>query len=288
MAEVYINGEFVKEDEARISVFDHGFLYGDGIFETLRSYASRIFRMEDHLIRLFESAHRLSLHIPWEKKDLQEILLRCLTVNRLEDAVLRLSISRGVGPLGLDPDLCQSPTLIVLTRPFQGYPETMYEQGIGITLVSIRKNSPHALDPRIKSTNFLNNILAKIQAKEAGADEGILLNCDGMLAEGTVSNLFFIRDQVLCTPDVASGILEGVSRKVVLEIAEQEKIPVEEGAYLPERLLEADEVFLTNTTYEVMPVTRMDQRVLPVGLITRQIRHAFKNRVFQGYNQNED
>ncbi len=281
MAYVYINGEFFPEEEARISVFDHGFLYGDGIFETLRAYSGRIFRREDHLHRLFESARKISLVIPGDRQKLGEILLESLKTNQCRDAVLRLSVSRGAGPPGLDPDLCPTPTLTVMTRPFQGYPEKMYDAGISIALVKVRKNLPEALDPGIKSTNFLNNILAKIEAKEAGADEGILLNHNGFLTEGTVSNLFFVKSQLLCTPSTASGILEGVSRKVVLEIANEEGIPVKEGLFPSEDLVAASEIFMTNTTYEVMPVSRVDQQTVQTGPITRRIRQAFRKRAQQ-------
>ncbi len=281
MSYIYINGEFFTEEEAKISVFDHGFLYGDGIFETLRSYSGRIFCIEDHLHRLFESARKIYLEIPWDQQELVEILKESLKINQCRDAVLRLSISRGAGPPGLDPDLCPSPTLTVMTRPFKGYPEKMYNEGISITLVKVRKNLPDALDPGIKSTNFLNNILAKIEAKKTGADEGILLNHDGFLTEGTVSNLFFVRSQSLCTPSTASGILEGVSRKVVLEIANEKGVPVEERFFSPDELLSANEVFLTNTTYEVMPVKKVDQQTFQTGPITQQILRTFRERVRQ-------
>ncbi|OIP65527.1 MAG: branched-chain amino acid aminotransferase [Nitrospirae bacterium CG_4_9_14_3_um_filter_53_35] len=276
MSKVFINGEFFPEEEARISVFDHGFLYGDGIFETLRSYSGRIFRIMDHLDRLFESARRIRLTMSWDRPALRAVLKECLNANECGDAVLRLSISRGVGPAGLDPDLCKGPTMTVLTRPFSGYPEKMVEKGIPIAWVHIRKNLPEALDPGIKSTNFLNNILAKIEAKKSGADEGILLNHDGFLAEGSVSNIFFVKDRILFTPALSAGILDGISRKVVLEIAATKGIPVEEGLFPSEKLDTADEIFLTNTTYEVMPVSRINQKKLGVGPITRQIRYAFQ------------
>jgi branched-chain amino acid aminotransferase len=282
MTRVYIDGKFYPEEHARISVFDHGFLYGDGIFETLRSYTGRIFRLDDHLTRLFESARAISLALPWSRQQLTAILMETMTVNKWEDGVLRLSVSRGSGPPGLDPALCETPTVVVMARSFQGYPETLYEKGIHISLVEIRKSHTDTLDPRIKSTNFLNNILAKIQAKETGADEGILLNTEGYLTEGTVSNLFFVREGRLYTPCLATGILAGVSRKVVLEIARDEQIPFEEGAYLPSLLESADEVFLTNTTYEVMPVGRLGERTLQVGPLTRRLRQAFRGVVQRG------
>ncbi|MEK6777950.1 MAG: aminotransferase class IV [bacterium] len=279
MSKVFINGEFFTEENARISVFDHGFLYGDGIFETLRSYSGRIFRIMDHLDRLFESARRICLSMPWDRPTLTKILNRCLAANECKDAVLRLSVSRGVGPPGLDPDLCLKPTITVLTRPFNGYPEEMYKDGIRITLVHVKKILPEAIDPNIKSTNFLNHILAKIEAKRAGADEGILLNHDGFLTEGTVSNIFFVKERILFTPALSSGILDGISRKVALEIAMEKDIPVKQGLFLPEDLETADEVFLTNTTYEIMPAGWIERKKLNIGPITRQIRAAFQERV---------
>jgi len=273
---VYINGEFFEPQEARVSVFDHGYLYGDGIFETLRSYSGKIFRFDDHFARLKESAEKITLDLPWEKEACRELLQEALQVNHSPDALLRLSISRGEGPPGLDPALCSRPTVVVITRPFHGYPSEAYERGISLAIVSVRKNLSRAVDARIKSTNFLNNILAKIEAKKKEAAEGILLNQDGFLTEGTVSNLFFVSSGVLCTPSTENGILEGVTRKVVLEIARGEKISVDEGSFLPDTLLQADEVFLTNTSWEVMPVTRVDRQSFDLGPLTRRLMEAFR------------
>jgi branched-chain amino acid aminotransferase len=278
MQKVYINGEFFEEGEAKVSVFDHGYLYGDGVFETLRAYGGRIFRLEDHLIRLWTSAEGISLTFPWQKETLTKVLRECLSVNDCRDAILRLSISRGAGPPGLDPALCEHPTLVVITRPFSGYSSDAYERGVPITIVPIRKNLSEAIDARIKSTNFLNNILAKIASRRVGAEEGILLNQEGYLTEGTVSNLFFVSGGILYTPSLAGGILEGITRRVVLEIAREEKITIETGLFLPERLYKADEVFLTNTSYEVMPVRRVDHREFTVGAVTRRLMEAFHER----------
>jgi branched-chain amino acid aminotransferase len=272
---IYLNGTFVGEKEAKVSVFDHGYLYGDGIFETLRAYGGSIFRLPDHLDRLFNSGRGIALSLPWDRKSLTSILMECLDVNGYKDAVLRLSVSRGSGPPALDPDLCGSPTLVVLTRPFAGYPEAKYEKGLRTALVKVRKNLPKALDPQIKSTNFLNNILAKIEAKKAGAEEGILLNHEGVLTEGSVSNLFFLANGRLCTPSLDAGILDGVTRRVILELAQKLGIDSEEGLYSPSTLLGAEEVFMTNTTYEVMPVTKVDNHSFKVGRLSRRLRRAF-------------
>ncbi len=280
MAKIYINGEFQEEAEAKISVLDHGFLYGDGVFETLRAYPRGIFRIQDHLNRLFRSAERISLPIPWSRGFLAETLKNILLVNRYTEAVLRLSVSRGVGPPGLDPVLCEKPTLVVMARPFTGYPEKTYEHGIPVSIVSTRKIPAAALDPQIKSTNFLNNILARIDSKKSGADEGILLNRNGFLTEGTVSNLFFVKDGTLCTPSLQAGILKGVTRGVILEIAQKLEFPIRKGLFLPEELYQADEAFLTNSSYEAMPICRVDQRTFSIGPVSRRIRQAFRKIVY--------
>jgi len=277
--QVYLNDTFVPESEARVSVLDHGYLYGDGIFETLRAYSGFIFRLQDHLVRLFDSARGLSLTLPWDREQLASILTACLKVNGYDNAVLRLTISRGMGPPGLDPDLCKTPTLVVLTRPFTGYPEMLYERGISLALVKVQKNLPQAIDPQIKSANYLNNILAKIEAKKAGADEAILLNHQGYLTEGTVSNLFFVNQGKLCTPSLDAGILDGVTRRLVLEIAGDLGAHVVEGLHTPEALLQAEEAFMTNTTYEVMPVSRINQQPLNTGPLSSRLRAEFKRRV---------
>ncbi|NOY54225.1 MAG: aminodeoxychorismate lyase [Deltaproteobacteria bacterium] len=273
---VYINGDFFEPQEARVSVFDHGFLYGDGIFETLRSYRGRIFRFDDHFDRLQASADKIALPLPWKKEDCRNLLKEALQINDCPDALLRLSLSRGEGPPGLDPALCKKPTIVVMVRPFHGYPPEDYARGVTIAVVSVRKNLTSALDAGIKSTNFLNNILAKIEAKNAAAMEGVLLNQDGFLTEGTVSNLFFVSHNILCTPSTECGILEGITRKVILELAREEKIVVHEGTFPPEALSNADEVFLTNTSYEVMPVNRVDRQSFRVGPITRRLMEAYR------------
>ncbi len=282
MTKVFINGRFCEEDEARLSVFDHGFLYGDGIFETLRVYGGRIFRLEAHLARLRTSAARIALRLPWDDDGLSETLRKCLAVNGCDEAVLRLTVSRGPGPPGLDPDLCPTPTLVVLTRPFNGYPESLYREGVSAVLVSVRKPPVDVLDPGIKSANYLNNILARIEAKQAGADEAILLNHDGFLTEGSVSNLFFFKDRTLYTPSPAAGILNGITRQVVLEIARAAAIPVQEDLLPPAALLSADEAFLTNTTYEVMPLRRVDERRYAAGPQSRRLHDLFRRHIHPG------
>ena len=281
---IFLKTRLVRSQQASISVYDHGFLYGDGVFETFRAYGGVIFQLNHHLSRLKQSAALIHLRLPFPSSKLRDILYRTLSANRLKEATLRLSISRGVGEPGLDPDLCDDPTIVVIPRAFKGYPESLYQQGLKATVVSTRRLSPESLDPQIKSTNFLNNILAKIEAKKAGADEGLMLNTEGCLTEGTVSNLFFVKKGRLYTPSLKTGLLNGITRQVVLELAHSVGLKVEEGLFFPEDLVRADECFLTNTSMEVMPVTRVGKRRIghgKPGPVTIKLRKAFRVLVFE-------
>lgn len=281
---VYLNNRLVPRREARISVFDHGFLYGDGIYETFRSYDGVIFRLDQHLWRLSQSARLIHLRLPYSIPKLRARLYQTLEANRLSEATMRMTISRGVGELGLDPDLCARPTTVITTRVFSGYPKALYHRGLVAAVVTIRRLGSDALDPRIKSTNFLNNILAKIEAKRAGADEGLMLNHEGYLTEGTISNLFLIKKGRLYTPSPRVGLLEGITRQVVLELAGTMGIPTEESFLAPADLYKADECFLTNTSMEIMPVRKVGK--VPIGHgkpgpITLELRKAFRDLVRQ-------
>ena len=256
---IYINGKFWKKSEAKVSVFDHGLLYGDGIFETLRAYGGRILFLSRHIKRLFASASAISLETGRSPDDIRGILYQTLTQNHLTDAYIRLSVTRGEGEIGLNPALCPLPTTIIQAKPFAGHPQEHYQQGIRASLVQVRRNAPQTTDPSIKSLNFLNNILAMQEALRAGAQEAVMLSTDGWVCEGSVSNIFWVRNGVLKTPDLRVGLLAGVTREAVLEIARQEGLTVEEGCFPPEDLLGATEAFVTNTTYEVMPVTSLGQ-----------------------------
>lgn len=270
---VYINGEFFPGDEAKVSVLDHGYLYGDGVFETLRAYEGRVFKLKEHLDRLFRSAAAIELDVGMSKEKLQEAIYDSLRVNGLTDAYIRLNVSRGSGPIGLDPDLCPEPTLIIIARKFNGYPEEIYRRGVVAITARTRRNAPESLNPEIKSTNFLNNILAKLEAKRAGADEAIMLNLDGYVCEGTVSNIFLVRDGALITPPVSAGILEGITRNTIIDIARRNlHILVEEALVEREALYQADEILLANTTFEVMPVVKVDGRPIGGGRPGRQSR----------------
>jgi len=279
---VYLNGHFVPRDEAQVSVFDHGYLYGDGIYETMRAYGGRIFLLRSHLSRLKRSAEAIALALPLPLEKIGEALVESLTVNKLHEAYIRIQISRGAGEIGLDPALCAAPTMVILVKPFKDYPAELYENGVAVTIVKTRRNHPLALDPSIKSTNFLNNILAKIESLRAGAYEGIMLNWKGYVAEGTISNLFLVRKGVLRTPSLETGILEGITRELVLSLARRQQVPVEETLLRPRDMLKADECFITNTTLEIMPVTTVDGKPVGPGVpgpVTKKLLNAYRNEV---------
>jgi branched-chain amino acid aminotransferase len=264
---VYLNNRFVTDEDAVVSVFDHGFLYGDGVYETIRSYGPRIFMREEHLSRLFRSAAEIGLTIPIPMKNWGDILQEAMTRNEvgtdLRDAYLRITVSRGTGGIGLDPALCSSPTVVVLAKPLVPPASQLYETGVNVIVASTRRNLPGALSPQIKTTNFLNNIQAKREAIAAGAFDSILLNWEQYLTECTISNLFFVMDGKLRTPAPECGLLDGITRMMVIRLAEELNIHVEEGRYTVDQLYRATECFLTNTSMEIMPVTSVDRR--PVG-----------------------
>jgi branched-chain amino acid aminotransferase len=279
---VYLNDRFVTEEEAVVSVFDHGFLYGDGVYETIRSYGSRIFMRDQHLARLRRSADAIGLTIPIPEHRWPALLHDAMTRNDVgherTDAYLRLTISRGAGDIGLDPALCPTPTVVIMTKPLHPPPLEQYRIGVNLIVARTRRNLPSALSPQIKTTNFLNNILAKREAIAADAFDSILLNWESHLTECTVSNLFFVRAGNLCTPALACGLLDGITRDMLLSLARDAQIPVDEGHFGIEALNQAEECFLTNTTMEVMPVTMVDGH--PVGngtpgLLTQQLHRLF-------------
>ena len=279
---IYLNDQFVKEEEAVVSVFDHGFLYGDGVYETIRSYGSRIFMRDQHLARLRRSADAIGLTIPIPEHRWPALLHEAMTRNDLgqehTDAYLRITISRGTGDIGLDPSLCPTPTVVIMTKPLTPPSPQTYRNGVSLIVAKTRRNLPSALDPQIKATNFLNNILAKREAIAAGAFDSILLNWESHLTECTVSNLFFVRAGRLCTPALACGLLDGITRDIVLSLAQEAQIPVDEGHFGIEAIHKADECFVTNTSMEVMPVTMVDGHPIgsgTPGLLTRQLHTYF-------------
>ncbi|GJL54825.1 MAG: branched chain amino acid aminotransferase [Nitrospirales bacterium] len=254
---IYVNDQFVPRDQARISVFDHGFLYGDGVFETLRAYQGRLFHVASHITRLRGSCERIGLSLPIPEARWPELLSETVRRNGLSDASLRITISRGEGEIGLDPALCVRPTVVIMARPLTPYPADVRQYGVRLAIVSIRRNPIEAQPPEVKALSFLNNILAKHEADRAGCFDGLMLTMDGFLAECTTSNIFFVSQGQLCTPSVACGILRGVTRDVVVGLAKEAGLPVVEGMFTQEQLLSADECFLTNTGMEIMPVSHV-------------------------------
>ncbi|HZR46872.1 MAG TPA: aminotransferase class IV [Candidatus Manganitrophaceae bacterium] len=277
---IYLQDQFVPREKAKISVLDYGFLYGDGLFETFRAYEGRIFRLSEHLDRLGRAADRLALSPP-SAEILENLLYETLRRNRLKEALLRLTLSRGEGAPGLNPAPCTVPTLVITARKFEGYPKDDYLNGVSGVIVQARRHAA-ALDPGLKSISFLSNILAKLEAKKKGAFEGIFLNTEGALCEGAVSNLFWIREGRLKTAAAPAGILEGITRRAVLELARRMKIETEEGFYPAGDLFAAEEAFLTSSGLELMPLTSVDGKKIGKGLpgrLTQRLHHAFREAV---------
>ena len=276
---IYIDGEFLPKAEAKISVFDHGLLYGDGVFEGIRSYNGRVFKLDEHLERLYDSAKSIMLQIPIPIETMKETVLETLRRNHLSEAYIRLVITRGVGDLGLDPDKCPQPSIIIIADKIALYPQKFYEEGLEIVTASVRKNYPEAINPRIKSLNYLNNILAKIEGKQSGAVEVLMLNADGYVAECSGDNIFWLKNEVLVTPPVHMGILEGVTRNSVIDLARDAGMRVEERVFTRHDLYIADECFLTGTAAEVIPVVKIDRRVIgngQPGKVTEKLIAAFR------------
>ena len=276
---VYIDGEFVPKAEAKISVFDHGLLYGDGVFEGIRSYRGRVFKLDEHLQRLYDSAKAIMLEIPISIKAMEEAVLQTLRQNDLYDAYIRLIVTRGVGDLGLDPDKCPVPTIIIITDKITLYPQKFYKVGLEIVTVSTRRNYPEAVNPRIKSLNYLNNILAKIEGKQAGVVEVLMLNAEGYVVECSGDNIFFVKDNVIVTPPTYLGILEGITRNTVIDLAGKLGLSVEERVFTRHDLYVADECFLTGTAAEVIPVVKIDRRVIGSGrpgTVTQELISEFR------------
>jgi branched-chain amino acid aminotransferase len=276
---VYLNNRTIPSGEARVSVFDHGFLYGDGIYETMRVYDGVVFMFDEHIERLHRSASLIHLDLPKDSAAIKMAVYDTLKANYLTNAYVRVTVSRGHGPIGLDPALCKEPTFVVIATDFKDYPRSFYDEGIKLMIVSVRRNIREALNPQIKSLNFLNNILAKIETKQTDSYEALMLNSEGYLAEGAISNIFFVRDKVLCTPSIECGILDGITRGLVLAIAARSGVTVEEGDFAPEDLYLATEVFVTNTTMEVMPVSRVDAAHFDVGEITKLLMANYRHEV---------
>jgi branched-chain amino acid aminotransferase len=278
MSLVYFNGSLVPPEEAKISIWDHGLLYGDGVFEGIRAYHGKVFRLDEHLKRLYESAAALMLSIPLSFEQMKKAVVETVRANELRDAYIRLVVTRGVGDLGLDPRKCPNPTVFIIADQISLYPDEFYDKGLKVITCATRRNSPDALDPGIKSLNYLNNILAKIETIRAGVPEGIMLSSDGYVAECTGDNIFLVRGDEIMTPPVAVGNLRGITRQAVIEIIESEGLKLTEQAFRLLSVYAADEIFLTGTAAEIVPVVEVDGRPIgdgKPGPLTARLLEAF-------------
>ncbi len=283
-SKVWINGELFDKSEAKISVYDHGFLYGDGVFEGIRIYNGKVFRLREHIDRLYDSARHILLEIPHNREQMSQAVLDTVKANAKQDGYIRLVVTRGAGTLGLDPQKCSHPQIIIIVDDISLYPIEFYEKGLRVITASVIRNHPNALNPRIKSLNYLNNILARIEADRAGCHEAIMLNHNGEVAECTADNIFLVKQGNLRTPHLAAGILEGVTRNLIIELARAAKIPVQEMALTRHDVYSADEAFLTGTGAEIVPIAECDGRPIgggKPGPITRQLRERFHQMVRQ-------
>lgn len=262
---IYMDGKLVDKEKAVVSVFDHGLLYGDGVFEGIRTYDGLIFRLKEHIDRLYKSADSIELKIPMTKTGMVDACIETLRANSLRDAYIRLVVTRGAGDLGLDPRKCPVPTVIIITHKITLYPKEFYQNGLAIVTAATRRNYPRALDPRIKSLNYLNNILAKIDAIKSGTEEAIMLTHDGYVAECTGDNIFIVKSGELMTPPADIGALEGITRGAVISLAGKIGMPFSEKLLRMEDIYASDEVFLTGTAAEIIPVVKIDDRSIGNG-----------------------
>ena len=276
---VNINGEITAASDARISVFDRGFLFGDSIYETLRTYEKKPFLIDRHLHRLENSASMLFLSLPMTLEEIADQVDRTVNATDNQECYIRIIVSRGSGKIGLDIHAAKSPTLVILVVPLETPSADAYEKGVKLSLVRIRRNDVTALNPKIKSSNLLNNVLAYAEAKEHGAFEGILCNMSGNIAEGTGSNVFIVCDGILKTPPPQAGLLEGVTRALTLELARAEHVAVQETNFTPTEMLEAQECFITSTTKEILPVRQIDEKTLLPGPVTKRLIKAYRRFV---------
>jgi branched-chain amino acid aminotransferase len=264
-AKIYIDGKFYSEANAKISVFDHGLLYGDGIFEGIRFYNGRVFRLEEHLHRLWDSARSICLEIPMTMRDMTEAVLETIRQNHLRDGYIRLLVTRGIGNLGLNPTQCKSPSVIIIAATIALYHEDFYRKGLTIVTCATRRSNPASLNPAVKSLNYLNNVMARIEANLAGADEALMLNDAGNVAECTADNVFIVKHGQILTPPIAAGALRGITRSVVFEIAAELGVKVRETDITRHDVFVADECFLTGTAAEIVPVVKADGRSIGSG-----------------------
>ena len=276
---VFIDGKYYDGRAAKISVFDHGLLYGDGVFEGIRAYHGRVFKLREHIDRLFCSAKAILLNIPMSHAHLMHAVVEACRKNKIHDGYIRLVVTRGIGTLGLNPNRCKNPSVIIIADKIQLYPPAFYQKGMEIVTVPTTRNLHSALNPAIKSLNYLNNILAKIEANQAGCEEAVMLNAEGFVAECSGDNLFIVKKGVLLTPPLSAGALYGITRGVVMELAEEEGLTVSEPNLTRYDLFNADECFLTGTGAEIVPVVKIDGRVVGTGKpgpITRKLEEEYR------------
>ncbi|TLS53546.1 branched-chain-amino-acid transaminase [Paenibacillus antri] len=279
---IYLNGEYVTKENATVSVYDHGFLYGDGIFEGIRIYDGNIFKCKEHLLRLYDSAKSIMLNIPLSMQEMQDTLIETIRRNELRDGYIRLVVSRGPGDLGLDPRRSPKANVIIIVEKLSIYPEEAYRNGLSTVSVSTRRNVPDALNPKIKSLNYLNNILVKIQANLAGVGEAIMLNSQGYVAEGSADNIFLVKNGVVFTPPAYIGALEGITRAAVMELCAKTGLTLKEEPFTLHDVYVADEVFFTGTAAEIIAVREVDGRVIgegKAGPITTALLQEFRKIV---------
>ncbi len=276
---IYIDGEFYEKENAKISVFDHGLLYGDGVFEGIRFYNGRVFRLEEHIDRLYDSAHAICLKVGLDKEVLTEALLETIRLNELRDGYVRLVVTRGCGDLGLNPALCPRATVFIIASKITLYSEEKYEKGLEVVTCATRRIPHGALSPMVKSLNYLNNVMAKIEAQQAGAGEGLMLNEQGFVSECTGDNIFTVKKGVIYTPPISSGALSGVTRNVVFEMAAELGITILEPNMTRYDIFTADECFLTGTAAEIIPAVKLDTRAIGSGTpgpLTRKLIARFR------------
>jgi branched-chain amino acid aminotransferase len=279
---IFLGGEFVKKEDAVVSVFDHGFLYGDGVFEGIRVYSGNVFRLDAHLKRLFESAQSIMLKIPYTQEEMTQLIVDTIRKNELDSAYIRVVVSRGKGNLGLDPSSCPMPTVIIIAEQLALYPKEFYEQGIKIASVPSRRNRPDVLSPQVKSLNYLNNILVKLEANQAGVQEALMLNDQGYVTEGSADNIFIVKNGVIYTPPVYLGALEGITRNAIIDVARAKGYEVKESPFTRHDVYVADEVFLTGTAVEVIAVIAVDGREISGGKpgnVTNDLLEEFRKIV---------
>lgn len=277
---IYLDGQFVDESLAKISVFDHGVLYGDGVFEGIRAYGGRVFKLNEHIDRIFDAAKAIDLIIPMDKDALSKVVTESCKVNDLTDGYIRLVVTRGKGDLGLSPTNCSGATVFCIATKIKLYSDESYENGLKVITAQQRRNKATIVDPQIKSLNYLNNILAKIEANRAGAAEALMLNHDGIVAECTGDNIFIVKNGVIYTPPIYIGILDGITRRAVIDMANELNIPLVEKEFTLFNVYTADECFLTGTAAEAIAVREIDGRTIgsgKCGAVTRKILDCFKD-----------